>query len=152
MGTGVTQSYIFCDRRTPQNLAIIKCTLISATWDMHSAHLSTSSLPSLLATAPAPMWQQHCVNSLTHLWAKNTLATFHINAPDTWGSKSAYSKNNNKKKVRKTIHRTCQLNCISIFSFIRQANYLKPPHPCHSHSPCTGTSSLKIRLFQPCLI
>lgn len=44
-----------------QNLAIIKCTLIPASWDIPSAHLSTSSL---LATAPTPMWQQHGVTSL----------------------------------------------------------------------------------------
>lgn len=80
MGTGgipCAHEYIFCDRRTPQNLAIIKGTFFPATWDMHSAYLSTSSLSSLLVTAPAPMWQQHGVNSLIvqrqHIFVQRTL-------------------------------------------------------------------------------
>lgn len=34
-----------------------------------------------------------------------------------------------KKNLRKIIQMTCQLNSISVFSFIRQPNYLKLPHP-----------------------
>lgn len=93
-------------------------------------------------------WFSNCAKTM-QLCTKNTLHTFYIMHLTPEGANQHMPK---KKKLRKIMQMTCQLNSVSVFSFIRQPNYLKPPHPCHSHSPCTGTSTSKIRLFQSRLI